>query len=294
MTSSVIKISTSFPDTFSVVLDTLLDYCYSREAGGVLKPANAHGQNAANQPLGVWSRPFPKGEFARSTTSQKMEEGDILYTSLLDSNRNKFGGKKTDFPLRIVTSPPTKRPRVEERRAEMVLSTTREAQGRHHITNLIERLSSWRSSHPITGVRTASSASIITSHLLLRVKSLTETDPLPEQYNEHLPRKAGFGRDLYIEKSFQQNPILWDLLEMLAGRGDLQRCRWTDLTVVDLMEFSKTVEVVRSLLSTSIAGLHAERPLHDTQQDETAHSAIRLLHMLDMVRHITSCIVFRG
>lgn len=212
------KLHRKFPELLPVMIEIILDWSYSRESCSVLKPQSTTLQNPANQPLGLYNTHFPtppslnlqRGNFTEN--SEPKEE-----TTLMDANRTrskKDKRKLAEFPLRTVTFPPPKRPRAGSLQLDLERCRRTEAKNRSHVISLLSRLLA-ENSEKFPG--------ILAGQILVRVTSVVDGDPFPEQYSDILPRKAGFGRDNFVEKAFEQNPILFDMMEMIARSGKNSR-----------------------------------------------------------------------
>jgi len=79
--------------------------------------------------------------------------------------------------------------------------------------------------------------SVLTGLYLDCINPILAPIPTVEQYQEILPKRTNFERDLYYQKIFSQSPILFAVLDLIAEVA---------------VEFVRCLEVIRSLLANQI------------------------------------------
>eukprot|EP00026_Physarum_polycephalum_P001777 Phypoly_transcript_01779.p1 GENE.Phypoly_transcript_01779~~Phypoly_transcript_01779.p1 ORF type:complete len:1029 (-),score=194.94 Phypoly_transcript_01779:18-3104(-) len=107
---------------------------------------------------------------------------------------------------------------------------------------------------------------------------LSTQAPVPtyEQYAEVLPKISPFERDIFLRKVFKQNPILLDILELIADEP---------------LEFIKLFEVIKGILANTIAHWNAE-PGSSTLSNPHFNFTVRFITMLgkaQWIPHPLSC-----
>ncbi|GAM28378.1 hypothetical protein SAMD00019534_115540 [Acytostelium subglobosum LB1] len=84
---------------------------------------------------------------------------------------------------------------------------------------------------------------ILSEHIALRTLP-SHMNPSYDSYQDILPKPSTFDRDIYVRKLFQQNDILWDILEIVS---------------LDGRELCKCLELVKALLVNAISYWYAEK-----------------------------------
>jgi len=107
---------------------------------------------------------------------------------------------------------------------------------------------------------------------------LSTAAPLPtyEQYAEVLPKISPFERDIFLRKIFKQNPVLLDILEIIAEEP---------------LEMIRLLEIMKGTLVNTISHWHAD-PTSSTSKNPHCDFTVRFINILakaQWIPHPLSC-----
>eukprot|EP00898_Chlorokybus_atmophyticus_P004596 jgi/Chlat1/5137/Chrsp33S05130 len=194
-------------DMVAIVVDLLLDYSFICQWSGALsKDASANRKPSTRYSLAA----FALDCYGRLVAPEELHAASLANpaVSLLQQNRRRFAGS------------------IQQ---DAVVGEHKQSANLTH-SSMLPCLCSGMTQEPKPNSTLATVVTLITT----RLSTPHEVSPTVEQYDEILPRRPTFPRHMFIVDCFSRNPLLFQLLQLIAQQSpvDLRRCTELPLTLL--------------------------------------------------------------